>query len=83
MVTTEIRLCSLLPMMENLYTDSKYKTWSYDSDHGLLTAKFRLKLKKVGKFTRSYRYDLHQIPYVYTVEMMSRFKGSDTKDENA
>ena len=77
MVTTEIRLCSLLPMMENLYTDSKYKTWSYDSDHGLLTAKFRLKLKKVGKATRPFRYGLYQIPYDYTAEVMNQFKGLD------
>ena len=45
------------------------------SDHGLLIAKFRLKLKKVGKTTRPCRYDLNQIPYGYTVEMTNRFKG--------
>ena len=45
------------------------------SDHELLTAKFRLKLKKVGKTTRSFRYDLNQIPYDYTVEVRNRFKG--------
>ena len=39
------------------------------SDHELLIAKFRLKLKKVGKTTRSFRYDLNQIPYYYTVEV--------------
>ena len=39
------------------------------SDHELLTAKFRLKLKKVGKTTRSFRYDLNQTPYYYTVEV--------------
>ena len=39
------------------------------SDHELLTAKFRLKLKKVGKTTRPFRYDLNQIPYYYTVEV--------------
>ena len=44
-------------------------------DHELLIAKFRLKLKKVGKTARPYRYDLNQIPYDYTVEMTSRFKG--------
>ena len=44
------------------------------SDHELLTAKFRLKLKKVGKTTRSFRYDLKQIPYNYTVEVTNRFK---------
>ena len=47
------------------------------SDHGLLIAKFRLKLKKVGKTTRPFRYDLSQIPYEYTVEMTNRFKGLD------
>ena len=50
------------------------------SDHELLTAKFRLKLKKVGKITRPFRYDLNQIPYDYTVEVRSRFKGLDLKD---
>ena len=48
-----------------------------DSDHKLLIAKFRLKLKKVGKTTRPFRYDLNQIPYHYTVEMTTRFKGLD------
>ena len=47
------------------------------SDHELLIAKFRLKLKKVGKTTRSFRYDLNQIPYDYTVEVRNRFKGID------
>ena len=45
------------------------------SDHELLIAKFRLKLKKVGKTTRPFRYDLTQIPYDYTVEVRKRFKG--------
>ena len=47
------------------------------SDHGLLIAKFRLKLKKVGKTTRPFRYDLNQIPYDSTVEVRNRFKGLD------
>ena len=47
------------------------------SDHELLIAKFRLKLKKVGKTTRLFRYDLNQIPYNYTVELRNRFKGLD------
>ena len=46
------------------------------SDHKLI-AKFRLKLKKVGKTTRPFRYDLNQIPYDYTVEVRNRFKGLD------
>ena len=50
------------------------------SDHELLRAKFRLKLKKVGKTTRPFRYDLNQIPYNYTVEVRNRFKGLDLKD---
>ena len=49
-------------------------------DHELLIAKFRLKLKKVGKTTRPFRYDLNQIPYDYTVEMTNRFKGLDLVD---
>ena len=47
------------------------------SDHELLITKFRLKLKKVGKTTRPFRYDLNQIPYDYTVEVTNRFKGLD------
>ena len=47
------------------------------SDHELLIAKFRLKLKKVGKTTRPFRYDLDQTPYNYTVEVTNRFKGFD------
>jgi len=50
------------------------------SDHQLLIAKFRLKLKKVGETTRPFRYDLSQIPYDYTVEVMNRFKGLDLVD---
>ena len=46
----------------------------------LLIAKFRLKLKKVGKTTRRFRYDLNQIPYNYTVEVTNRFKGLDLID---
>ena len=45
------------------------------SDHELLIAKFRLKLKKIGKTTRPLRYDLNQIPYDFTVEVTNRFKG--------
>ena len=50
------------------------------SDHELLIAKFRLKLKKVGKTTRPFSYDLNQIPYDYTVEVRNRFKGLDLID---
>ena len=50
------------------------------SDHELLIAKFRLKLKKVGETTRSFRYDINKIPYDYTVEVRNRFKGLDLID---
>ena len=50
------------------------------SDHELLIAKFRLKLKKVGKTTTPFRYDLNQISYDYTVEVTDRFKGLDLID---
>ena len=57
--------------MEKLYTVSKNNTGSWQgSDHELFIAKFRLKLKKVGKSTRAFRYDLNQIPYEYTIEVM-------------
>ena len=52
----------------------------YSSDHELLIVKFRLELKKVGGNTRPLRYDLNQIPYDYTVEVRSRFKGLDLID---
>ena len=61
--------------MEKLYTVSKNKTGSCCSDHELLIAKFRLKLKKVGKTTRPFRYDPNQIPYDYTAGVTNRFKG--------
>ena len=64
--------------MEELYTVSKKKKRLGDfcgSGHELLIAKFRLKLKKVGKTTRPFRYDINKIPYNYTVEMINRFKG--------
>ena len=66
--------------MEKLYTVNKNKTGNCVSDHELLIAKFRLKLKKVGKTTRPFRYDLNQIPYDYTVEVRNRFKGLDLID---
>ena len=50
------------------------------SGHELLIVKFRLKLKKVGKTTRPFRYDLNQIPYNYTVDVRNRFKGLDLID---
>ena len=71
-------LYSLQPKMEKLYTVSKTRPGAdCGSDHELLIANFRLKLKKVGKTTRPFRYDLNQIPYDYTVEVRNRFKGLD------
>ena len=66
--------------MEKFYTVSKKKKRlgaDCGSDHELLITKFRLKLKKVGKTNGPFRYDLHQIPYDYTVEVRNRFKGLD------
>ena len=64
--------------MEKLYTVSQSRLGAdCGSDHELLIAKFRLKLKKVGKITRPSKYDLNQIPYDYTVELRNRFKGLD------
>ena len=67
--------------MEKLYTVSTTRLGAdCGSDHELLITKFRLKLRKVGKTTRSFRYDLNQIPYDYTVEVRNRFKGLDLID---
>ena len=67
--------------MEKLYPVSKNRPGTdYGSDHELLIAKFRLKLKKVGKTTRPFKYELNQIPYNYTVEVTNRFKGLDLID---
>ena len=64
--------------MEKLYRVSKTRSGEdCGSDNELLIAKFRLKLKKVGKTTRPFRYDLNQIPYGYAVEVTNRFKGLD------
>ena len=64
--------------MEELYTViTKSPRADSGSDHELLIAKFKLKLKKVGKTTRPFRYDLNRIPYDYTVEVTNRFKGLD------
>ena len=64
--------------MEKLYTVSKTRPGpDCGSDHELLIAKFRLKLKKVGKTARPFRYDLNQIPYNHTVQVTNRFQGLD------
>ena len=71
-------LYSLKPTMEKLYEINKNKTGNWlCSEHELLIAKFGLKLKKVGKTPRPFRYDLNQISYNHTVEVTNRFKGSD------
>ena len=68
--------------MKKLYTQSAETRPGADcgSDHELLIVKFTVKLKKVGKTTRPFRYDLNQIPYDYTVEVRNRFKGLDLID---
>ena len=63
--------------MEKLYTAKTKLGADYGSYHQLLIAKFRLKLKKVGKTTRPFRYDLNQFPYSCTVEVTNGFKGLD------
>ena len=66
---------------DGLYTVTKTRPGAdCGSDHKLLIAKFRLKLKKVGKTTRPFRCDLNQIPYDCTVEVTNRFKGLDLID---
>ena len=82
MVNTKIRLIIFF-VVEDVGTIQSAKTRpgeNYGSDHELLIAKFRLKLKKVGKTTRPFRYDLNQIPYNYTVKVTNRFKGLDLID---
>ena len=66
---------------EALYSQQKTRpAVDCSSDHELLIAKFRLKLKKVGKTNRTFRYDLNHIPYDYTVEVRNRIKGLDLID---
>ena len=67
--------------MEKLFSVTKTRQGAdCGSDHELLIAKFRYKLKKVWKTTRPFRYDINKIPYVYTVEVTNRFKGLDPID---
>ena len=80
MVNTEIRLIIFFAVKEReaLYSQQKTRLGAdCGSDHELLIAKFRVKLKKVGKTTRPFRYDLNQIPCDYTVEVTNRLKGLD------
>ena len=81
MVNTEIRLIIFFEAKDGEVPYSQQKQeWELTVGHELLTAKFRLKLKRVGKTTRPFRYDLNQIPYDYTVEVRNRFKGLDRID---
>ena len=82
MVNTDIRLIIVLqPSWRSSIQPAKTRVGTdCGSDHELLIAKFRLKLKKVGKTTRPFSYDLNQIPYDYTVEVRNTFKGLDLID---
>ena len=80
MVNTEIRLIIFFAAKKwrsSIQSAETRPGADCGSDHELLIAKFRFKLKKVGKTTRPHRYDLNQIPYDYIVEMTNRFKGLD------
>ena len=82
MVNTKIRLIIFFAAKdgEALYSQQKQDQELTGSDHELPIAKFRLKLKKVGKTTRPFRYDLNQILYDYILEVTNRFKGLDLID---
>ena len=83
MVNTESRLIIFFAAKdgEALYSQQKTRPGAdCGSDHEILIAKYRLKLKKVGKITRPFRYDLNQTSYDYTVEVRNRFKGLDLID---
>ena len=83
MVNPEIRLIIFFAAKDGEAIYSQQKTrpgGDCGSDHEFPIAKFRLKLTKVGKTTRPFRYDLNQIPYDYTEEVRNRFKGLDLID---
>ena len=83
MVKNEIRLIIFFAPKdgEAVYSQKKTRLGAdCGSDRELVLAKFRLKLTKVGKTTRPFRYDLNQIPYEYTLEVRNRFKGLDLID---
>ena len=79
MANTKIRLIifSSQRWRSSIHSAKAIPKVDYVSDHELFIAKFRPKLKKVGEITRSFRYDLNQIPYDYIVEVRNRFKGLD------
>ena len=78
-VNTNIRLMIFFTAkdVEALWVSKTRPGADCSSDHELLIAKFRLKLKTVGKTTRAFRYDLNHIPHDYTLEVTNRFKGLD------
>ena len=83
MVNTEIRLTNIFCSQigrSSIQSAKSRPGADCGSDHQLLTAKFRLKLKKVGEGTRPFRYDINQIPYDYTVKVTNRLKGLDLID---
>ena len=79
MVNTKIRLIIFFAAKDGEALKTRLGA-DCGSDHELFIAKFRLKLKTVGKTTRPFSYDLNQIPYDYTVEVTNRFKGLDPID---
>ena len=82
MVNTEIRLIIFFAAKDGqaLYSQQKEDQELTGSDHELLITKFRSTLKKEGKNSRPFTYDLNQIPYVYRVEVRNRFNGLDLID---
>ena len=86
MVNTEIRLIIFFATKDGEAVNSRIQSTKTRPgadcalDHELLVTKFRLKLKKLAKTARPFRYDLNQIPYDYTVEGRNRFKGLDLID---
>ena len=82
MVNTEVRLIIFFAAKdeEALHSQKKQDRADCGTDHELLIAKFRIKLKKVGETTRPFRYDLNKIHYDYTVEVRNRFKGLNLID---
>ena len=85
MANTEIRLIIFFAAKDGevLYSQQKQDQELTGSDHELLVAKLRLKLKKVGKSTRPFRRDLNQTAYDYTVEVRNKFKGLEWKSRKS
>ena len=82
MVTTKVRLIIFFAAKDEEVSKRRARA-DCGSDHNLLIAKFRLILKKVGKTTGPFRYDLNQITYDYIVEVRNRVKGLNLIDKNA